>query len=198
MAVHSKQDDTTKRHTREAGTFGMAKKASSSESKTASAKGKNGWQFDTPRCVVRVLVEMLAPDKGRVYDPCCGSAGMFVQSERFVEEHGGRIGDIAVYRQESNSTTRQLSPTGFAGFGLANGSMSSNQSGEGEIRKAIIDADLVDCMVALPGQLFYSTLISVCLRFLTLAIENVVSLRKGRGRSHANRQLAYTRKPQMA
>ena len=63
----------------------------------ASPEGKNGGQFDTPRCVVRVLVEMLAPYKGRVYDPCCGSAGMFVQSERFVEEHGGRIGDIAVY-----------------------------------------------------------------------------------------------------
>ena len=210
----------------------------------ASAEGKNGGQFYTPRCVVRVLVEMLAPYKGRVYDPCCGSAGMFVQSEKFVEEHGGRIGDIAVYGQESNSTTRRLammnlairgiegdlglehadtfrrdlhkdlkadfvlanppfndsdwhrsdedvrwkyglppkgnanfawvqhfihhlSPSGFAGFVLANGSMSSNQSGEGEIRKAIIDADLVDCMVALPGQLFYSTQIPVCLWFLT-------------------------------
>ncbi len=210
----------------------------------ASAEGKNGGQFYTPRCVVRVLVEMLAPYKGRVYDPCCGSAGMFVQSEKFVEEHGGRIGDIAVYGQESNSTTRRLammnlairgiegdlgpehadtfrrdlhkdlkadyvlanppfndsdwhrsdedvrwkyglppkgnanfawvqhfihhlSPHGFAGFVLANGSMSSNQSGEGEIRKAIIDADLVDCMVALPGQLFYSTQIPVCLWFLT-------------------------------
>ncbi|MFM9959846.1 MAG: N-6 DNA methylase, partial [Planctomycetaceae bacterium] len=210
----------------------------------ASAEGKNGGQFYTPRCVVRVLVEMLAPYKGRVYDPCCGSAGMFVQSEKFVEEHGGRIGDIAVYGQESNSTTRRLammnlairgiegdlgpehadtfrrdlhkdlkadyvlanppfndsdwhrsdedvrwkyglppkgnanfawvqhfihhlSPSGFAGFVLANGSMSSNQSGEGEIRKAIINADLVDCMVALPGQLFYSTQIPVCLWFLT-------------------------------
>lgn len=210
----------------------------------ASAEGKNGGQFYTPRCVVRVLVEMLAPYKGRVYDPCCGSAGMFVQSEKFVEEHGGRIGDIAVYGQESNSTTRRLammnlairgiegdlgeehadtfrrdlhkdlkadfvlanppfndsdwhrndddvrwkyglppkgnanfawvqhfihhlSPNGFAGFVLANGSMSSNQSGEGEIRKAIVDADLVDCMVAMPGQLFYSTQIPVCLWFLT-------------------------------
>ncbi len=210
----------------------------------ASAEGKNGGQFYTPRCIVRVLVEMLAPYKGRVYDPCCGSAGMFVQSEKFVEEHGGRIGDIAVYGQESNSTTRRLammnlairgiegdlgeehadtfrrdlhkdlkadyvlanppfndsdwhrndedvrwkyglppkgnanfawvqhfihhlSPNGFAGFVLANGSMSSNQSGEGEIRKALIDADLVDCMVAMPGQLFYSTQIPVCLWFLT-------------------------------
>jgi type I restriction enzyme M protein len=210
----------------------------------ASAEGKNGGQFYTPRCVVRVLVEMLAPYKGRVYDPCCGSAGMFVQSEKFVEEHGGRIGDLAVYGQESNSTTRKLammnlairgiegdfgpehadtfrrdlhkdlkadfvlanppfndsdwhrndedvrwkyglppkgnanfawvqhfihhlSPNGFAGFVLANGRMSSNQSGEGEIRKAIVDADLVDCMVAMPGQLFYSTQIPVCLWFLS-------------------------------
>jgi type I restriction enzyme M protein len=213
-------------------------------SQFASAEGKKGGQFYTPRCVVRVLVEMLAPYKGRVYDPCCGSAGMFVQSEKFVEEHGGRIGDIAVYGQESNSTTRRLAlmnlairgidgnlgpehadtfrrdlhkdlksdyvlanppfndsdwhrndedvrwvyglppkgnanfagvqhfihhlaPKGTAGFVLANGSMSSNQSGEGEIRKAIVEADLVDCMVALPGQLFYSTQIPVCLWFLT-------------------------------
>jgi type I restriction enzyme M protein len=210
----------------------------------ASAEGKNGGQFYTPRCIVRVLVEMLAPYKGRVYDPCCGSAGMFVQSEKFVEEHGGKIGDIVVYGQESNPTTRRLAlmnlairgiegdlgpehadtfrrdlhkdlkadfvlanppfndsdwhrsdddvrwkygippkgnanfawvqhfihhlaPTGMAGFVLANGSMSSNQSGEGEIRKALIEADLVDCMVAMPGQLFYSTQIPVCLWFLT-------------------------------
>lgn len=210
----------------------------------ASAEGKNGGQFYTPSCVVRALVEMLAPYKGRVYDPCCGSGGMFVQSEKFVETHGGKIGDIAVYGQESNSTTRRLavmnlalrgieadfgpehadtfrrdlhpdlkadyvianppfndsdwfrkdddvrwaygvppkgnanfawvqhfihhlSPNGMAGFVLANGSMSSNQSGEGEIRKAIIEADLVDCMVAMPGQLFYSTQIPVCLWFLT-------------------------------
>ncbi|WP_164103573.1 type I restriction-modification system subunit M [Candidatus Laterigemmans baculatus] len=213
-------------------------------SEFASAEGKKGGQFYTPRCVVRVLVEMLAPYKGRVYDPCCGSAGMFVQSEKFVEEHGGRIGDIAIYGQESNPTTRRLAlmnlairgiegdlgpehadtfrrdlhkdlkadfvlanppfndsdwhrrdddvrwkygtppkgnanyawvqhfihhlaPGGLAGFVLANGSMSSNQSGEGEIRRAIIEADLVDCMVALPGQLFYSTQIPVCLWFLT-------------------------------
>ncbi|WP_339907202.1 class I SAM-dependent DNA methyltransferase [Symmachiella dynata] len=213
-------------------------------SEFASAEGKKGGQFYTPRCVVRVLVEMLAPGKGRIYDPCCGSAGMFVQSEKFVEDHGGRIGDIAIYGQESNSTTRRLAlmnlairgiegdlgpehadtfrrdlhkdlkadfvlanppfndsdwhrrdddvrwqygtppkgnanyawvqhfihhlaPGGTAGFVLANGSMSSNQSGEGEIRKAIVEADLVDCMVALPGQLFYSTQIPVCLWFLT-------------------------------
>ena len=209
----------------------------------ASAEGKNGGQFYTPSCVVRVLVEMLAPYKGRIYDPCCGSGGMFVQSEKFVEAHGGRLGDISIYGQESNATTRRLAvmnlalrgieadfgaehadsfrrdlhpdlradfvianppfndsdwfrkdddvrwqfgvppkgnanfawvqhfihhlaPNGYAGFVLANGSMSSNQSGEGEIRKAIIDADLVDCMVALPGQLFYSTQIPVCLWFL--------------------------------
>lgn len=212
-------------------------------SEFASAEGKKGGQFYTPRCVVRVLVEMLAPYKGRIYDPACGSGGMFVQSEKFVEEHGGRLGDIAVYGQESNPTTRRLAlmnlairgiegdlgpehadtfrrdlhkdlkadyvlanppfndsdwhrhdedvrwkyglppngnanfgwvqhfihhlaPNGFAGFVLANGSMSSNQSGEGDIRKAIVEADLVDCMVALPGQLFYSTQIPVCLWFL--------------------------------
>ncbi|MFO0871680.1 MAG: class I SAM-dependent DNA methyltransferase [Pirellulales bacterium] len=209
----------------------------------ASAEGKNGGQFYTPQCVVRVLVEMLAPYKGRIYDPCCGSGGMFVQSEKFVEAHGGKLGDIAIYGQESNPTTRRLavmhlalrgieadfgpehadtfrrdlhadlradyvlanppfndsdwfrkdddvrwtygvppkgnanfawvqhfihhlSPTGMAGFVLANGSMSSNQSGEGGIRRAIVEADLVDCMVAMPGQLFYSTQIPVCLWFL--------------------------------
>jgi len=209
----------------------------------ASAEGKNGGQFYTPSCVVRLLVEMLAPYRGRVYDPCCGSGGMFVQSEKFVEAHGGRVGDIAIYGQESNATTRRLAimnlairgidadfgpeqadtfrrdlhkelkaqfvlanppfndsdwhradddlrwkfgvppkgnanfawvqhfihhlaPDGMAGFILANGSMSSNQSGEGEIRQRIVEADLVDCMVALPGQLFYSTQIPVCLWFL--------------------------------
>ena len=210
----------------------------------ASAEGKNGGQFYTPRGVVRVLVEMLAPYKGRIYDPACGSGGMFVQSEKFVQEHGGRIGDLSIFGQESNPTTRRLAlmnlalrhieadfgpehadtfrrdlhkdlkaqfvlanppfndsdwhrvdddvrwqyglppkgnanfawvqhfihhlaPDGYAGFVLANGSMSSNQSGEGEIRRAIILADLVDCMVAMPGQLFYSTQIPVCLWFLT-------------------------------
>ena len=209
----------------------------------ASAEGKKGGQFYTPSRVVRVLVEMLAPYKGRVYDPCCGSGGMFVSSEKFIEAHSGKIGDISIYGQESNYTTwrlakmnlairgidaqiahgdtfhndrhpdlkadyvlanppfndsdwrgellkddkrwvygmppagnanfawvqhfiHHLAPTGIAGFVLANGSMSSNQSGEGEIRKAIIEADLVDCMVALPGQLFYSTQIPVCLWFL--------------------------------
>jgi type I restriction enzyme M protein len=209
----------------------------------ASAEGKKGGQFYTPSRVVRVLVEMLAPYKGRVYDPCCGSGGMFVSSEKFIEAHSGKIGDISIYGQESNYTTWRLAkmnlairgidaqiahgdtfhndqhpdlkadyvlanppfndsdwrgeqlkgdkrwqfgtpppgnanfawvqhfiyhsaPTGLAGFVLANGSMSSNQSGEGEIRKAIVEADLVDCMVALPGQLFYSTQIPVCLWFL--------------------------------
>jgi len=214
-------------------------------SQFASAEGKKGGQFYTPRCVVGVLVEMLAPYKGRVYDPACGSGGMFVQSEKFVEAHGGKIGDISIYGQESNHTTwrlakmnlairgidgnlgkehadsfhrdlhpdlkadyvianppfndsdwrgdllkddkrwkfgtppasnanfawvqhfiHHLAPTGLAGFVLANGSMSSNQSGEGEIRKNIIEADLVDCMVAMPGQLFYSTQIPVCLWFI--------------------------------
>ena len=209
----------------------------------ASAEGKNGGQFYTPSCVVRCLVEMLAPYKGRIYDPACGSGGMFVQSEKFVESHGGKLGDISIYGQESNATTRRLAimnlairgieadigkehadtfravqhpdlradyvianppfndsdwfrkdddvrwqfgvpprgnanfawvqhfihhlaPQGMAGFVLANGSMSSNQSGEGDIRRALIEADLVDCMVALPGQLFYSTQIPVCLWFV--------------------------------
>lgn len=211
----------------------------------AGAEGKRGGEFYTPRSVVRVLVEMLEPYAGRVYDPCCGSGGMFVQSEKFVMEHGGRIGDIAIYGQESNYTTwrlckmnlavrgidadirwnnegsfhkdelrdlradyilanppfnisdwggerlredvrwqfgvppvgnanyawlqhiyHHLAPNGTAGVVLANGSMSSNQSGEGEIRKAMLEADAVDCMVALPGQLFYSTQIPACLWFL--------------------------------
>jgi len=218
----------------------------------ASAEGKKGGQFYTPRCVVRVLVEMLAPYTGRVYDPCCGSGGMFVQSVKFIEAHSSGNGNggkaktaLSIYGQESNHTTwrlakmnlairgidgnlgtenassftrdlhkdlkadfvlanppfndsdwggaqlkddarwrfgtppagngnfawvqhfiHHLAPNGMAGFVLANGSMSSNTSGEGEIRKKIIEADLVDCMVALPGQLFYSTPISVCLWFL--------------------------------
>lgn len=212
----------------------------------ASAEKKNGGQFYTPRCVVQLLVEMLEPYKGRVYDPCCGSGGMFVQSEKFVESHGGKVGDISIYGQESNPTTwklckmnlairgiegnigsenadtfhnnlhknlradyilanppfnmsdwggenlqedgrwiygnpsvgnanyawiqhiiSHLAPDGCAGFVLANGSMSSHQSGEGEIREALIAADLIDCMVALPGQLFYNTQIPACLWFLS-------------------------------
>lgn len=212
----------------------------------ASAEGKKGGQFYTPRCIVQTLVAMLAPYQGRIYDPCCGSGGMFVQSEKFVEAHGGRRHDISVYGQESNPTTwrlakmnlairgiegnlgeqhadsfrddlhktlkadyilanppfnmkdwggealqddvrwkysippknnanyawlqhmiHHLAPTGQAGVVLANGSMSSNQSREGEIRQAIVEDDLVDCMVALPGQLFYSTQIPACLWFLS-------------------------------
>ncbi|CAM3160485.1 type I restriction-modification system DNA methylase [Ectopseudomonas mendocina] len=211
----------------------------------AGAEGKRGGEFYTPRSVVRTLVEMLEPYKGRIYDPCCGSGGMFVQSEKFVDEHGGRIGDIAIYGQESNYTTwrlckmnlavrgidsdirwnnegsfhkdelrdlkadfilanppfnisdwggerlrddvrwaygtppagnanyawlqhilHHLSPHGFAGVVLANGSMSSQQSGEGDIRQAMIEAGVIDCMVALPGQLFYSTQIPACLWIL--------------------------------
>ena len=211
----------------------------------AGAEGKRGGEFYTPRSVVRLLVEMLEPYKGRVYDPCCGSGGMFVQSEKFVEEHGGRIGDIAIYGQESNYTTwrlakmnlavrgidadirwnnegsfhkdelqdlkadftlanppfnisdwggdrlredarwkfgappignanygwlqhihHHLAPNGIAGVVLANGSMSSAQSGEGGIRRAMVEGDVVDCMIALPGQLFYSTQIPACLWFL--------------------------------
>jgi type I restriction enzyme M protein len=212
----------------------------------AGAEGKRGGEFYTPRSVVRVLTEMLEPYKGRVYDPCCGSGGMFVQSEKFVLAHGGRIGDIAIYGQEMNNTTwrlakmnmavrgidadikwnnegsfhkdelpdlkadyilanppfnisdwggerlredvrwkygvppvgnanyawlqhiiHHLSPNGTAGVVLANGSMSSNTSGEGDIRKSLVDADLVDCMIALPSALFYSTQIPACLWFLT-------------------------------
>ncbi len=217
----------------------------------ASAEGKKGGQFYTPRSVVKLLTEMIEPYHGRVYDPCCGSGGMFVQSEKFIEAHGGKIGDISVYGQESNPTTwrlckmnlairgidgnigphnadtfrndlhkdlkadfilanppfndsdwngdqlrenvrwkygvppvnnanfawvqhfiHHLSPAWMAGFVLSNGSMSSNTSNEGEIRKAIIEADLVDCIVALPGQLFYSTQIPACLWLLARNKEN--------------------------
>ena len=224
-------------------------------SQFASAEGKKGGEFYTPRCVVKLLVEMLEPYQGRVYDPCCGSSGMFVQSVKFIREHatgngnGGKVPkgprpDISIYGQESNYTTwrlakmnlairgiegqiahgdtfhndqhpdlkadfilanppfnvsdwggqrltddkrwqygappprnanfawvqhivHHLAPRGTAGFVLANGSMSSNQSGEGKIRKNLIEAELVDCMVALPGQLFYSTQIPACLYFLS-------------------------------
>jgi type I restriction enzyme M protein len=220
----------------------------------AGSEGKRGGEFYTPRSVVRVLVEMLEPFpdpargvEGRVYDPCCGSGGMFVQAERFLEAHGGRIGQLAIYGQESNYTTwrlakmnlavrgidasgiawnnegsfhkdewrdkkfdfilanppfnisdwggerlredvrwkfgappvgnanygwlqhilHHLAPNGTAGVVLANGSMSSSQNGEDAIRRAMIEADVVDCMIALPGQLFYSTPIPACLWFLS-------------------------------
>ena len=218
----------------------------------ATAEGKRGGQFYTPPVVVRLLVEMLEPYEGRVFDPCCGSGGMFVQSRKFVSEHRREqpglfnTRGISVYGQESNETTWRLckmnlavhgiegdiawnpqgsflldahpdlradfvianppfndsdwggpllredprwknygippagnanyawiqhflyhlAPDGYAGFVLANGSLSSQQSGEGDIRKKMVEEDIVDCIVALPGQLFYSTGIPVCLWFL--------------------------------
>lgn len=209
----------------------------------ADSEGKHGGEFYTPRSIVRLLVEMLEPYHGRIYDPTAGSGGMFVQSEKFVEEHAGRIGDLAIYGQELNETTwrlgkmnmairgidadirrgdtlhndlhadlkadfiianppfnisdwgqdllqddirwkygvpprgnanfawvqhfiHHLSPTGTAGFVLANGTMSSQSSGEGEIRKKIVEADLVDCIVTLPSQLFFNTGIPACLWFI--------------------------------
>lgn len=209
----------------------------------ADAEGKRGGQFYTPQSIVKLLVEMLEPYQGRIYDGCCGSGGMFVQSEKFLEAHGGRIGDIAIYGQESNPTTlrlckmnlairgidskielgdtfhadkhkdlkvdyilanppfnvsdwggeslqdshlwkygvppkgnanyawlqlfvNKLGPSGTAGIVLANGSMTSNSGGEGDIRKAMIQDGVVDCMVALPSQLFFNTQISACLWFL--------------------------------
>jgi len=219
--------------------------------KFAASEGKAGGEFYTPRCVVKLLVNMIEPYKGRIFDPCCGSGGMFVQSEKFVEEHGGRLGDISIYGQESNPSTwrlakmnlairgieanlggqpadsfhnnlhkdlradyilanppfnmsdwggerlredarwkygvppannanyawiqhfiHHLSPAGIAGFVMANGSMSTNTSSEGEIRKNIIEDDLVDCMIALPGQLFYTTQIPACLWFLSRNKQN--------------------------
>nr|WTA67194.1 type I restriction-modification system subunit M [Micromonospora sp. NBC_00855] len=219
--------------------------------KFAAAEGKLGGEFFTPRSVVRLLVEMIEPYEGRVYDPCCGSGGMFVQSERFAEAHGGSKRDISIFGQESNPTTwrlahmnlairgieanlgeqpsdsfvRDLHPDlkadyilanppfnisdwsghllrndvrwkygvppisnanyawiqhfihhlappngrggGIAGFVMANGSLSSNSGGEGEIRKNIVEADLVDCIVAMPPQLFLTTGIPVCLWFVS-------------------------------
>lgn len=212
----------------------------------ASAEGKKGGQFYTPAHVVKTLVAVLSPHKGRVYDPCCGSGGMFVQSEQFIKSHGGRIDDISIYGQESNPTTWRLAamnlairgfaadlgkehadtfardqfpdlkfdyilanppfnvsdwggekyeddlrwkfgrppvgnanyawlqhmlwklrPGGQAGVVLANGSMSSNTGGEGQIREAMVRSDVVEVMIALPGQLFFNTQIPVCLWFLT-------------------------------
>ena len=212
----------------------------------ANAEGKKGGQFYTPKAIVKLMVEMIEPYKGRVYDPACGSGGMFVMSEKFVTEHQGNISDITVYGQESNQTTWKLSkmnlairninsqfvswntegsflndahpdlkadfilanppfnqkewgidilqddarwkhgmpPSGNANFGwmmhmlyhlapggvlstvLSNGSLSSNTSGEGEIRQRLVEEDLVECIVALPKQLFYNTGIPACLWFL--------------------------------
>jgi type I restriction enzyme M protein len=213
----------------------------------ASAEGKKGGQFYTPKSIVKLLVEMIEPYKGRVYDPCCGSSGMFVMSERFILEHSGNIDDISLYGQESNHATYRLSrmnlairgidgsqikwnsegsflkdahpdlkadyilanppfnqdewgqellrndprwqyglppsgnanyawmqhmiyhlaPRGIMGLVLSNGSLSSNQSGEGEIRQQIVEDDLVDCIVSLPSQLFYNTGIPACLWFIS-------------------------------
>lgn len=211
----------------------------------ASAEGKKGGQFYTPASIVKTLVAVLAPHHGKVYDPCCGSGGMFVQSEKFIEAHGGRIGDVSIYGQESNPTTwrlaamnlairgidfnlgrepadtftrnqhpdlradfilanppfnisdwwhaklsgdprweygeppagnanyawlqhmlHHLAPNGRAGIVLANGSMSSSQNSEGDIRRAMVEADVVEAMIALPGQLFFNTQIPACLWFL--------------------------------
>jgi type I restriction enzyme M protein len=218
----------------------------------ADAEGKKGGQFYTPRSIVQLLVAMIEPFKGRVFDPCSGSGGMFIQSEKFVQAHQGRLDDINVYGQESNQTTwrlckmnlairgieskfviwnnegsflndahkdlkadfilanppfndsdwrgellredirwkygvppvgnanfawiqhfiHHLAPRGVAGFVLANGSMSSNTSNEGEIRRNIVEADLVDCMVALPSQLFYNAMIPACLWFIARDKQN--------------------------
>ncbi|WBL61920.1 type I restriction-modification system subunit M [Stutzerimonas stutzeri] len=211
----------------------------------ASAEGKKGGQFYTPASIVKTLVAVLNPHHGKVYDPCCGSGGMFVQSEKFIEAHGGKLGDVSIYGQESNPTTwrlaamnlairgidfnlgkepadtfirnqhsdlradfvlanppfnvsdwwhgslegdprwvygtppqgnanyawlqhmlHHLKPNGRAGIVLANGSMSSSQNSEGDIRKAMVEADVVEVMVALPGQLFFNTQIPACLWFL--------------------------------
>lgn len=211
----------------------------------ASAEGKRGGQFYTPRSIVKTLVAVLAPHHGKVYDPCCGSGGMFVQSEEFIEAHGGKLGDVAIFGQEANPTTwrlaamnlairgidfnlgrepadtftrdqfpdlradfilanppfnvsdwwhasltgdarwvygdpphsnanyawlqhmlHHLKPGGRAGIVLANGSMSSSQNNEGQIRAAMVDADVVEVMIALPGQLFFNTQIPACLWFL--------------------------------
>ncbi len=211
----------------------------------ASAEGKRGGQFYTPASIVKTLVAVLNPHFGKVYDPCCGSGGMFVQSEKFIQAHGGQLGDVSIYGQEANPTTwrlaamnlairgidfnlgkepadtfvrnqhsdlradfvlanppfnisdwwhaslegdprwvygtppqgnanyawlqhmlHHLKPTGRAGIVLANGSMSSSQNSEGEIRRAMVEADVVEVMVALPGQLFFNTQIPACLWFL--------------------------------
>ena len=211
----------------------------------ASAEGKRGGQFYTPASIVKTLVAVLSPHEGKVYDPCCGSGGMFVQSEKFIESHGGKIGDVAIYGQEANPTTWRLAamnlairgidfnlgrepndtftknqhpdlradfilanppfnisdwwhgslmgdarwvygdppqnnanygwlqhmlyhlkPTGRAGIVLANGSMGSNQNNEGVMRAAMVEADVVEVMIALPEQLFFNTQIAACLWFL--------------------------------
>lgn len=231
--------------------------------KFAGGEGKRGGQYYTPRSVVQLLVEMLQPYHGRVYDPACGSGGMFVQADKFVRAHGGTHSDISVYGQESVPTTWRLAkmnlalrgieanlgsewgdsfhadkhadlradfvianppfnqddwggerlandprwkygvpPAGNANFGwiqhmlhhlsptgtmatvLANGSLSSQQNGEGDIRRTLVNSDLVECVVALPGQLFFGTPIPVCIWFLTKnkkGVPNEVGTRKRAG-----------------
>ena len=222
----------------------------------ADAEGKKGGQFYTPKCIVKTLVYMIRPYKGRVYDPCCGSSGMFVQSEDFIKEHQGRVDDISIYGQESNPTTWKLSkmnlairgidaniqmgdsfhndnhkdlkadfilanppfndsdwggehlqddirwkfgipptgnanyawvqhfihhlaPKGVTGFVLSNGSLSSTTSSEGTIRRRIVESDLVDCIIAMPSQLFFNTAIPACLWFLR------------RGKDHRNGEVLF-------
>jgi len=127
----------------------------------ALAEGKKGGQFYTPRSVVQLLVEMLQPYKGRVFDPCCGSGGMFVQSEKFVEEHQGKINDRIQH------FIYHLHPThGHAGFVMAKGALTSKSSGEGDIRRALVEARLLDCVVNLPPKLFLNTQIPASLWFM--------------------------------
>ena len=233
--------------------------------KFAATEGKGGGEFYTPKCVVNLIAEMIEPYSGKIYDPCCGSGGMFVQSVKFITSHSGNQKDISIYGQEQTSTTyklakmnlairgisgnlgevpadtffkdqhpdlkadyimanppfnlkawrgtdeltddarwsgyevpptgnanygwilhmiSKLSENGIAGFVLANGSMSTSTKGEGDIRQKIIENDLVDCMIALPGQLFYTTQIPVCLWFLTKSKK----ARKVKGRSESNQR----------
>jgi type I restriction enzyme M protein len=213
----------------------------------ALAEGKKGGQFYTPASIVKLLVEIIEPYSGRIFDPCCGSGGMFVQSEKFIQAHQGKVDDVSIYGQESNQTTYRLcrmnlairgidgsnikwnnegsflkdshpdlkadfiianppfndsdwsgdllktdgrwkygvppagnanyawiqhfiyhlAPTGIAGFVLAKGSLSSNSSGEGEIRKRLVEENLIDCIVNMPEKLFFNTGIPACLWFIT-------------------------------
>lgn len=237
--------------------------------KFAASEGKGGGEFYTPKCIVKLLVQMLEPYKGKIYDPCCGSGGMFVQSINFIKSHQGSTKDISIYGQELTATTyklakmnlairgisanlgdvpantffkdqhldlkadyilanppfnqkqwrekneltddvrwagfdvppagnanyawimhmlSKLSENGTAGFVLANGAMSSNTSGEGKLRQKMIDQDLVDCMIALPGQLFYTTQIPVCLWFMTKNKKEQSAKVTGKGNEKRNRE----------
>ncbi|MFD2532538.1 class I SAM-dependent DNA methyltransferase [Gracilimonas halophila] len=236
----------------------------------ALAEGKKGGQYYTPKSIVKLMVQMLKPFEGRVYDPAMGSGGFFVQSEEFIEEYGGKIGQISVYGQESNPTTWRLaamnmairgidfdfgkqpadsftndqhpdlradyvmanppfnvkdwwnekladdprweygtppegnanfawlqhmlyhlSPNGSLALLLANGSMSSQTSGEGEIRKNLLEADLVECMVALPGQLFTNTQIPACIWFLTKNKTNGTKTPDGKGKGDRSGKVLF-------